>query len=371
MTSVTGPTGPTGSPGHGTAARRFTRAVSVAALPVTVASDEPPTDPGRMRTRQLGHLLFITTEAAPRCYTRGRREIARDARQADGFVVVAVMGATGAVVRQDGRTAEVPAGAVTFWYSEAPHVVDFPGGVDVRVCMIPRRALGVRDDQLERVTATVADAGGPVAALVARSLLTLAESAGDCPEFVADRLACNFTDLVATLVTERAARDTPAAEDSRCTRVWEIRAHVERHLRDPELAPRTIAAAHGISVRSLHKLFEGEGVTVSRLIQRRRLQASAADLTRRGGGDSTVAAVAQRWGFTDAAHFSRIFRAWYGISPSQWRDARDNHDVRDTRDARDTRDVRGAHDVRDARETRETRVGAEPTERRGTPGPVS
>ncbi|WP_316520077.1 helix-turn-helix domain-containing protein [Kitasatospora brasiliensis] len=316
-------------------ARRFSRAISVATLPVTVDSDEPPTDPGRMTTRQLGHLLFITTEAAPRCYTRGPREIARGSRQAEGFFVVAVMGATGAVVRQDGRTTEVPAGGVSFWYTETPHVVDYPDGVDVRVCLVPRRSLGVRDDQLERVTATVADTGGPVAALVAHSLRTLVETAGDCPALVAGRLACNVTDLVATLVTEQAARTTPTAEDARYTRIWEIRAHVDRHLRDPELTPKTIAAAHGISVRSLHKLFEGEGVTVSRLIQRRRLQASAEELTRQDGGDSTVSGVSQRWGFTDPAHFSRLFRASYGISPSQWRDTRGGAEPSDRPDPRD------------------------------------
>lgn len=334
MTSVT----TTGHPDHRSTVRHWSRAVPVAAVPFTVAPYGSPSDPGRMTARQLGHLLFITTEAGPRCYTRDLREIARGIRQADGYFVVAVMGATGAVVRQDGRTTEVPAGAVTFWHSEIPHVVDYPDGVDVRVCLIPRPAFGVRDEQLARVTATVADAGGPVPALVKQSLLTLAESAEDCPEHVAGRLACNFADLVATLVTEQAARDTPATADSRHTRIREIRAHVDRHLKDPELGPRTIAAAHGISVRSLHKLFEGEGITVSRLIQRRRLQASAEDLTREDGGDSTVSGVAQRWGFTDRAHFSRLFRASYGISPSRWRD---------------------------------NRGGAEPSDRPGAEGPVS
>ncbi|MFE7526839.1 helix-turn-helix domain-containing protein [Kitasatospora sp. NPDC057542] len=331
MTSVTDPAG---FPEDGNTGHRWSRAVSIAAMPVTVASYEPASDPGRMTTQQLGHLLFITTEAGPRCYTRDLREIARGTRQAEGFFVVAVMGATGAVVQQDGRTVEVPAGAVSFWYTETPHVVDYPDGVDVRVCLLPRRAFGVRDEQLERVTATVADAGGPVAALVKQSLLTLVETAKDCPGLVAGRLACNFADLVATLVTEQASRDAPATEDSRHTRIWEIHAYVDRHLKEPELGPQTIAAAHGISVRSLHKLFEGEGTTVSRLIQRRRLQASAEDLTRKDSGDSTVSGVAQRWGFTDPAHFSRLFRASYGISPSQWRDTRGGTEPSDPRDTR-------------------------------------
>jgi len=32
-----------------------------------------------------------------------------------------------------------------------------------------------------------------------------------------------------------------------------------------------------------------------------------------------VTAIAARWGFTDAAHFSRIFRAAFGNSPTGYR----------------------------------------------------
>jgi AraC-like DNA-binding protein len=33
----------------------------------------------------------------------------------------------------------------------------------------------------------------------------------------------------------------------------------------------------------------------------------------------SVSAVAARWGFLDAAHFSRTFRDAFGMSPTDWR----------------------------------------------------
>ncbi|MEU7019921.1 helix-turn-helix domain-containing protein [Streptomyces sp. NPDC046203] len=87
-----------------------------------------------------------------------------------------------------------------------------------------------------------------------------------------------------------------------------------------------LAAAHGISVRSLHKLFGGEGISASRLIQGSRLRESAGDLTREDGGDGdgdgdhTISGVARRGGFAGTAHFSRLFHAAYGTPPSRWRD---------------------------------------------------
>ncbi|WP_238442069.1 helix-turn-helix domain-containing protein [Streptomyces pratensis] len=64
-------------------------------------------------------------------------------------------------------------------------------------------------------------------------------------------------------------------------------------------------------------MFDGEGVTVSRWIQHRRLEETLRELSRRGGvSRPAVAVVGKRWGYGNAAHFSRSFPAAYGISPS-------------------------------------------------------
>ncbi|MFG2307054.1 AraC family transcriptional regulator [Actinacidiphila glaucinigra] len=33
----------------------------------------------------------------------------------------------------------------------------------------------------------------------------------------------------------------------------------------------------------------------------------------------TIEAIAHRWGFASAPHFSRVFKAAYGVSPREWR----------------------------------------------------
>jgi AraC-like DNA-binding protein len=45
----------------------------------------------------------------------------------------------------------------------------------------------------------------------------------------------------------------------------------------------------------------------------------AFDLSGRQAPSTTVAAIARRWGFADPTHFSRVFRAAYGMSPREWR----------------------------------------------------
>jgi AraC-like DNA-binding protein len=98
----------------------------------------------------------------------------------------------------------------------------------------------------------------------------------------------------------------------------QVRAHIEQHLDEPTLRPETIAAATSISVRTLYGLFEEEGDAVCAFIRRRRL-ARAHDELARPDATPPVTEVAYRWGFSDAAHFTRAFKAQYGYTP---RDAR-------------------------------------------------
>jgi AraC-like DNA-binding protein len=95
-----------------------------------------------------------------------------------------------------------------------------------------------------------------------------------------------------------------------------VQAYIDDHLPLPDLNPSTIAAAHFISTRHLHAIFHEEGLTVSSWIRTRRLDRCRRELIDPFAAHRPVSEVAGRWGFPDAAHFSRAFRAEFGESPS-------------------------------------------------------
>ncbi|WP_259313984.1 helix-turn-helix domain-containing protein [Capillimicrobium parvum] len=97
----------------------------------------------------------------------------------------------------------------------------------------------------------------------------------------------------------------------------EIRRYVHSHLRDPALGPESIARAHAISVRALHAVFEDCDESVAGLVRHERLTRCMEDLQAPSGG--SVTEIAFRWGFRDAAHFSRVFKREFGVSPSDVR----------------------------------------------------
>ena len=117
----------------------------------------------------------------------------------------------------------------------------------------------------------------------------------------------SVVDLVRGLLAGR-------AEDARRPDLLaEIKATIELRLHEPDLRPATIAAAHFISTRYLHRLFEPEGVSVSEWIRLRRLERCRRDLEDPALADETVTAIARRWGLPNPGHFSRLFHAAYGM----------------------------------------------------------
>jgi hypothetical protein len=48
-----------------------------------------------------------------------------------------------------------------------------------------------------------------------------------------------------------------------------VQAFIQRRLSDADMSPATVAAAHHISLRSLHQLFHDEGLTVAGIAARR------------------------------------------------------------------------------------------------------
>lgn len=188
---------------------------------------------------------------------------------------------------------------------------------------IPLGSLTVTGAQLRDLVRREPPLRGPVAPLLAPLLRTLAEESAGYSARTALHLAGNVAELVAALAVEAGdtgARTPRGHEREELTR--RLRAHIDESLWDRGLSPVTVAAAHHVSIRYLHKLFSEHDSTVGRWIQHRRLEEARRELARPGRTEAGVAVVAGRWGFASAAHFSRSFRTAYGMSPSDWRDSR-------------------------------------------------
>lgn len=132
----------------------------------------------------------------------------------------------------------------------------------------------------------------------------------------AENLGAATTALVRALIvsaTDDGARHDVLHETMRARVVAYLRAHL--HERD--LTPARVAAAHHVSLRTLYTVWGHDDGGLADWIVRQRLHRIAEELATRAP-DSSVSAIARRWGFTDPSHFSRRFRAAYGVPPRAW-----------------------------------------------------
>ena len=136
----------------------------------------------------------------------------------------------------------------------------------------------------------------------------------------AARLSTAIVDLLTIALAARLDRGRSVQPDTyQRTLLLRVHAFIERRLGDPRLSPGTVAAAHHISVRYLYKLFEQEPTGVAGWIRQRRLERCRRDLLDPALRSRPVSAIAARWGMLNAAHFSRSFRAAYGVPPVEYR----------------------------------------------------
>lgn len=94
---------------------------------------------------------------------------------------------------------------------------------------------------------------------------------------------------------------------------------IERNICDPDLDIGRISQEMGYAKRTLHKLFSAEGDTLNRMIWQRRLDHCRRELLDPAQARRSITEIAFSWGFSDSQHFSRSFKARFGMSPRDYR----------------------------------------------------
>ncbi|MEU8360771.1 helix-turn-helix domain-containing protein [Nonomuraea sp. NPDC048882] len=227
-------------------------------------------------------------------------------------------------LEQDGRRTVLQRGEFAIYDFTRPYELGYDSEVRLAVFSFPRDRLALPIDAVAELAALPIGAETGAAALAVPLLRRVALDHETYRDASAARLSTVVTDVVAAAVAERLdqerARPVELPDDFRQrTLLLRVRAFIEQRLGESDLDPAVIAAAHHISVRYLHRLFESEDTTVAAWIRQRRLERCRADLM--AGGAQSVSAVGARWGLPDSAHFSRLFRRAYGMPPAEFRRA--------------------------------------------------
>nr|WP_260606827.1 helix-turn-helix domain-containing protein [Streptomyces sp. WAC08241] len=192
--------------------------------------------------------------------------------------------------------------------------------IETVILQIPRQALALGSDRVDRLLAQslAADAGS--GAVLADFLKSLLIRGPHCRPEELRGMGSVALDLATAFLARQLGDPGEAPAEARARETLQrIHRFIENNLGDPDLTPRAIADRHNMSLRCLHALFGDQPLTVAARIRRSRLERAYADLACEELSAHPVQAIAARWGFSSATGFSRAFRETYGITPTEHR----------------------------------------------------
>jgi AraC-like DNA-binding protein len=303
--------------GPGERAEYWIDAVSNLFVPLSCRPHQPSSFHGTIRAGAIGPVQLCWVQASP--HTAERTPILAANTQA-GYYKLSLMADGESMVVQDSREAVLRRGDFAIYDPSRPYTIVSGDSFRMLVCMLPSDIVGLSPERLAGITATRIPGGEGIAWAMAPFLTRMAALATrDEPLADEHRIVESVVELVESLCESIIGGADPRSAAPRSQLLLQIRAYVDAHLGDPELSPAKIAEAHFISKRYLYKLFESEGITVSRWIRERRLERCRTDLANPARREETVTNIGARWGITDSGHLSRIFRETYGCAPTEFR----------------------------------------------------
>jgi AraC-like DNA-binding protein len=113
--------------------------------------------------------------------------------------------------------------------------------------------------------------------------------------------------------------DAPARTSLAAFHLSRIKQFVLANLHDPELTVRKVSEGLRISPSHIHRVFLNERQTFGEWLWDRRLDACRAALEKSADSRLSISQIAFNHGFSNSSHFSRAFKARFGMSPSEAR----------------------------------------------------
>lgn len=266
---------------------------------------------GRMVASRAGDVILTRLEADRHRVLR-TDGMARASEQPYLKIVAPWHGS--ATVQQAGREASASNGAWVIYDTTGTYEIANPERCEHLIVMVPKEGVASRDLRTEGVMARRLGTSG-ISRVALETMRNTYQELPHMSEAAAQGAGELIKQLVRLSLLELAGRETSVSQREALRD--RIRAHVQRHLRDPELSVDSIAQALNCSRRHLYNAFAGEGETIAAYIQRERLQACVRDLQQ--GAGRPITEIAMSWGFGNPSHFSRVFRDHTGMSPSAFR----------------------------------------------------
>lgn len=248
-----------------------------------------------------------------------KRTPAKIARASEDYFLVSIQTQGKGVVVQDDRSAVLGPGDFALYDSTRPYELIFDGAFQQYVLMLPGPALRSQVRDTQELTARPVSGTRGAGHLMIGMIQALANDIHSLEPASAAAVAQSVEHILVAGLLSLPGQAAPSVSQLTALHREQIKAYVQAHLRDPQLAVAQIASYLRTSPSTLHRAFAGEPCSITDWIWAQRLECVRRDLCDPAFASRGVSEVAFSWGFNDAAHFSRAFRTRFGCAPRDLR----------------------------------------------------
>lgn len=269
---------------------------------------------GHLSVAYAGDVMLTKLDA-------GRHRVIRDShrlRDSEAAYLKIVAPWSGhAEVEQYGSKACVSNGSWAIYDTSQPYVVANPQHTEHLIMMVPKQSIAERGLRLENLMGRSVGGSAGIARIALQTMRSTYQELDNMTAPLARRAGELLVDMVHLSLQALGGQATAVTQKQALyDRICE---HVASHVRDPGLSVDQVAEALNCSRRHLHNAFAGRDQSLGGFIQQSRLELCMRELHSPALAHRTITDIAMGCGFGNSAHFSRAFKAYAGMSPSEFR----------------------------------------------------
>ena len=272
---------------------------------------------GRINVSYAGDVMLTKLEADRHRVIRDSHRL-RDSEAAYLKIVAPWEGH--ARVQQNGQQASVSCGDWVIYDTSQAYEVANPCHTEHLIMMVPKQSIADRGLRLDGLMARSVSGSSGIARIALQTMRSTYQELDSMTAPLARRAGELLVDMVHLSLQAMAGQTTAVTQKQALyDRICE---HVASHVRDPGLSVEQVAQALNCSKRHLHNAFAGRELSLGAFIQQSRLELCMRELQSPALAHRTITEIAMDCGFGNSAHFSRAFKAYTGMSPSDYRGLR-------------------------------------------------
>ena len=268
---------------------------------------------GEIKMRHLGGIRLLYCDCDP---CNGKRTPS-DINRSDGeYFGLLYIYEGSEIVFHEGQATKLGKNSFTLWDSTKPIEFQLLSKTKKVTLLVPQDRLRMQFPQVDSYIGKSLDFSKGLGAVTASHIAALGSEVNYIDKGTGDSVIDLTLELITTCLQGNASQTMSKSKQNLFD---DIIRFIQKNLEFPELGPTSIANTFNISTRYLHSLFAEKGMSIGYWIRDKRLEQCRRQLVHVDRYKSNITDIAFHWGFNDSAHFSKIFKSKYGITPSEYR----------------------------------------------------